>query len=235
MIEVVGGDELTIEASTSATYQDQGAICSDLIDGVLADIDHSGEVNRQVVQEQPYMIQYSCTNSVGGTSTASRSVYVRDSKCPSCTLLGQLEMTVEASFPYDDEGIHCTDSFSTVTTQVIGSVDVEQQGTYYVTYRSRDTSGNWAHDCADSVNKVFVRTVFVVDSLKPVLSLAYRGTALKSKSVVETSSDSPFIAESSASIDISWIAAGAGLVCAALTTGFFMISASQKDDQIVPV
>merc|ERR1719310_32598 len=87
---------------------------------------------------------------------------------------------IEASFPYTDPGATCTDSLdgtcgatgAACTTEVSSTVDTSKTGTYYVTYRAKDSSGNWNdEDCLG--NAEYKRTVHVVDTLKPVIALHY--------------------------------------------------------------
>jgi hypothetical protein len=102
-------------------------------------------------------------------------------------LIGNVTITVEASFPYNHDSIECTDSFSdNLTEQTEGAVDVEQVGTYVLKYKAFDQAGN----CYDGTSRadnghvstcyqqqhqgLIVRTVVVVDTLTPVIALKYR-------------------------------------------------------------
>jgi hypothetical protein len=169
---------VTVEASRITTYVDAGAHCSDEVDGaglnvwttsIVGEVS-SGMVDLEVIGR--YVIRYKCTNSLGGSTSARRTVYVRDQECPVCVLVGSQVDTVEASFPFVDQGAHCTDTFSpNIKTDVTGSVNVETTGIYHLTYNAADAAGNSASDCAQHL----IRTVVVTDSMKPVLSVHYRG------------------------------------------------------------
>ena len=52
-------------------------------------------------------------------------------KCPTCTLRNPATLvTIEASFPYDDTGVECSDAFSPTTTVTeTSNVNVEAVGT----------------------------------------------------------------------------------------------------------
>ena len=60
------------------------------------------------------------------------------------------------------------------TVRTISTVDVQRLGTYTVTYRAQDSFGYW-NDGACLGSRTYVRTVRVVDTLKPVIALRYGG------------------------------------------------------------
>jgi hypothetical protein len=114
-----------------------------------------------------YTISYMCTNSFNGTSiTANRTVYIEDTEAPVCTYNGSSSMTVEASFPYVDDGINCIDPTygdgDDIVIGVVDGVNVEKTGTYTVSYTATDSN------CQESQ---YMRTVVVKDNLKPVLGI----------------------------------------------------------------
>jgi hypothetical protein len=83
--------------------------------------------------------------------------------------------TIEASFPYTDDGVKCIDSDAVhklhphVSTVASGDLDVEKEGTYYVTY----DSGYGHHESACELPPRLFRTVIVKDMLKPVIAVHY--------------------------------------------------------------
>jgi hypothetical protein len=57
-------------------------------------------------------------------------------------------------------------------------VNVEATGTYYITYRVKDSNGNWNDEsgCSEGqLNEENVRTVIIIDTLRPVIELKYKG------------------------------------------------------------
>jgi hypothetical protein len=118
------------------------------------------------------------------TSHKDRFVSVHDTKCPTCALRNpQTLVTVEASFPYADTGVQCSDEFSPTTTVTeTSNVNVEAVGTYHVTYRAEDSAGNYNDGTTTLTNKTcsggaqaeLVRTVVVIDTLRPVIALKYK-------------------------------------------------------------
>lgn len=191
VLEIIGGDEITVEASSdpAALYEDAGASCSDLHDGdlsssivVLGDIVDLSDITGDCKH-----IQYECTNSGNVLATKVRTVCVRDRTCPTCTInhADKRIITVEASFPYVDGGATCTDSLDAsvpvqrsyrneLTSAATSDVDVEQTGLYVITYSATDSSLN---HCAESDDH---RTVVVADTLKPVIGLKYGGKIIRS-------------------------------------------------------
>merc|ERR1712070_3896 len=132
--------------------------------------DHAGEItdtNEVVVQKDGAI-----------TAKKVRQVVVVDSYPPACTFdhKNPETVTIEA-FPYDltDLAPTCTDNCGfdgnciagrTAPASAIGSnVDVEKVGTYTVTYSIKDASANPAPS--------IVRTVVVIDSLKPIIGLSF--------------------------------------------------------------
>lgn len=191
VVTVIGGNIVTVEASVvGQEYKDQGALCTDMTDG---DISHtvqtSGKVDLSKFDTNAQVITYTCKNSVGASQSARRYVYVHEGSCPKCVLLGKATMTVEASFPYVDDGISCTDNFPHPHLQYSrmgGQVDVETAGTYKVTYIATDRAGNDNTMCGQAPT---IRTVAVVDTLKPVIGLKYRSQPLlESSTTAEVSS-----------------------------------------------
>jgi hypothetical protein len=81
-------------------------------------------------------------------------------------------VTLEASFPYVDAGATCSDTVAGDLADVIvhNTVDVDRTGEYLVTYRARDAAGNWNDGDCRGTNR-YIRTVYVVDTLQPVISL----------------------------------------------------------------
>jgi hypothetical protein len=171
-------DYLTIEASVGAMYTDAGATCTDPVEGLVVDVSAKGVVFPHLQKPGTYEIEYMCHNSRGTAAVPlKRFVYVRDTQCPTCTVAPG-PATVEASFAYVDPGAACSDTLDgALTHEVIGTVDTEHVGTYYVTYRAQDKAQNWNDGagglgCSGAQN--YVRTVNVVDTLMPVIHVHYR-------------------------------------------------------------
>ncbi|MDA9686857.1 DUF5011 domain-containing protein, partial [bacterium] len=184
IINIAGDDVVVLEATTYGHYSDAGATCFDPAQGHLSHrIQVIGTLYPSISNLGTYSIGYMCTNVYGfSAEMAVRHVVVRDTECPVCTLKdGPTEF--EASFPYADAGAHCIDSLDGPIQDVVvvNDVDVERVGTYKVTYRAQDTAGNWNDgSCKGSTQSI--RTVRVIDTLQPVLSLHYKDKHLLSSS-----------------------------------------------------
>jgi hypothetical protein len=197
---VLDGDVITLDASRSDHYVDAGATCDDYLDGNLnRHVKVSGQVvNLGIVGT--YQIKYDCKNLADvAASQCLRTVEVRDLTCPTC-LMNMGPARIEASFPYFDSGAICTDDLDGPTAVTdVNPVNVESTGTYLVTYRTRDANDNW-NDGTPTVNSAgytckdphtYIRTVVVVDTLRPVLALNYNKSGVIQTGRNDDISDTP--------------------------------------------
>jgi len=170
IIDILGNDLMTIEATYHKNYVDDGATCSDQVDGVISQqVEVSGDVVN-LSKVGTYKITYKCKDAAGNAADSlTRTVVVKDTTCPTCTITGLQSVKREASFPYSDLGAICTDNIDGLlgAASVAGKFNVEKVGTYRLTYSTKDKSGN--KNC-----KKYVRTVIVQDTLKPVISLHFK-------------------------------------------------------------
>jgi hypothetical protein len=188
VIQILGSDNMTLEATHEGNYIDDGATCSDQVDGVISqNVEVSGDVVN-LSKVGSYTITYNCKDSAGNAApTLNRNVNVAQTSCPTCKITGEFtELKHEASFPYTDEGAVCTDIIDgTVKTHVRNPVNVQVTGKYVITYRAVNSVGLWndgknADGTADGTGCrgtaiSYTRTVVVSDTLKPVIKLTYEG------------------------------------------------------------
>jgi hypothetical protein len=241
-------------ATTSAHYVDPGALCTDWNGNDISEsVVVNGEVGfPDVATCATYEIEYHCANAEGTRAVpVTRDVVVVDNTCPICSLLPGPEM-VEASFPYHDPGVNCVDSvdgecgpaMSCITT-VDNRVDTQQVGTYTVVYRARDSFGNWNDENCNGHSQ-YVRTVEVVDTLKPVIALHMDGslvhvgdssdTAIHSSSLINPAgayhqTSTQLMAEvEPTSINNSWNWATMGLVAALSAAALLSFSRSRTEE-----
>jgi len=160
-----------------STFQDPFAVCQDDCDGILTGIIVTGGDIVDTSQVGKYVICYDCKNSQNNSAPqVCRTVFIEDSHCPSCELVGDNTTRVEASFPYFDAGAQCSDNVDGILSPNMTSSDginVEATGTYYVTWRVQDFSQHWNDASTCKGGKETVRTVIVVDTLVPVIALHY--------------------------------------------------------------
>jgi len=172
---------MTLEATHDGNYVDDGATCSDQVDGMISEnVEVSGDVVNLSTLGR-YTISYNCKDSAGNAAdTAIRIVYVRQTSCPTCSITGDGTITREASFPYYDQGAACTDLLegSVHARDDTNPVNVERTGEYSVTYRAINSIGLWNDDSTCRYGKqTYTRTVVVIDTLKPVITLKYSDAA----------------------------------------------------------
>jgi hypothetical protein len=250
IIDVLGKDVLEIQANHDNNYVDNGATCSDQVDGPISqDVEVSGDVVN-LAKVGAYKIAYNCKDAAGNAAEpATRIVNVVDLKCPTCNLIEAATVTREASFPYTDAGAVCTDSLDGKIAYAKNSnVDVELTGKYYVTYTATDKTGKkncGIHTIIDkdgvkskvAVKNVHVRTVYIKDTLKPVIGLFFN----KQKIHESSSSDkgisgetnpagAKFMAETS-SVN-GWVIAAVASAVAGIA---LLASSTQKTATSVPV
>ncbi len=107
---------------------------------------------------------FTATDAAVNTASDDQVITVIDNVAPTLTLNGPSSVTVECHTSFTDQGAttsdNCADSGAVTVT---GSVDVNTPGTYTLTYNVSD----WAGNAAPPVT----RTVTVVDTIKPVITL----------------------------------------------------------------
>jgi len=194
IIQILGSDQMTLEATHQGNYIDDGATCSDQVDGVISqNVEVSGDVVN-LSKVGTYTITYNCKDSANNAAPAARrTVVVAQTSCPRCTIYGAQEVNHEASFPYADPGARCSDvidgSTATkcyksavdgapdLTTAVdcgSGMVQTDTTGTYKIEYRAENTVGLWNDDSNCRGGAIsYRRTVVVMDTLRPVITLTY--------------------------------------------------------------
>merc|ERR1711990_1072286 len=188
VLDILGTDLMTIEATYHKNYVDDGATCSDQVDDVISQqVEVSGDVVN-LSKIGTYKITYKCKDTAGNAADPlTRTVVVKDTTCPTCTITGASSVKREASFPYSDLGAVCTDNIdgNLGAAKVAGSFNVEKVGTYKLTYSTKDRSGN--KNC-----KKYVRTVIVQDTLKPVISLHFKNKMIHKSGAGEKGTNGQF-------------------------------------------
>jgi len=169
-----------VQGSKRDSYRDQGASCYDQRDGDISYKVRVSGTSPLLDKLGWYRVRYDCINSYGTASVPTyRNVSVVDTICPQCSM-DNSSLTIEASFPFDDPGVTCVDTFDGELVdhiQTVGYLDTEKTGTYYLTYRAVDLSGN-GNDGNCIGNQTVIRTVQVIDTLSPVIQLHYHSSFL---------------------------------------------------------
>jgi hypothetical protein len=123
VVTMAGADQI-IEATRASEYMDHGATCEDFVDGVL---NHRVKVSGDIVDLTvvgTYKVNYDCEDLSGRKAErVTRTVVVQDTTAPEIRANGRTQQTVEAGFPYVDEGATATD---TLDGEILGC-DVESK------------------------------------------------------------------------------------------------------------
>jgi outer membrane protein OmpA-like peptidoglycan-associated protein len=163
---LLGSGTQSVECGTS--WHDPGATANDACFGDLtASITREGSVHPGVTGSYP--LTYRVTDPAGlSAEPVHRTVNVNDTLAPAITVLGPLTQSVQCNhLPYEDPGATAADQCAGNLTGAIvrtGSVNTGAAGSYTLSYRVADPSGNQT-TAAES------RTVTVVDDLAPTISL----------------------------------------------------------------
>jgi hypothetical protein len=163
---LLGSGTQSVECGTS--WNDPGATANDACFGDLtASITREGSVRPGVTGSYP--LTYRVTDPAGlSAEPVHRTVNVNDTLAPAITVLGPLTQSVQCNrLPYEDPGATAADQCAGNLTGAIvrtGSVNTGAAGSYTLSYRVADPSGNQT-TAAES------RTVTVVDDQAPSILL----------------------------------------------------------------
>jgi hypothetical protein len=155
-----------------------GLECGDAFTDPFATADDAcfGDVTNRIIvsgavnpaQPNTYTLTYNVTDPAGRSAPpVSRTVNVSDTVPPTISVLGDLNQTFECGGQYADPGATATDSCAgDVTSRIVrtGTVNGGAAGTYQLSYRVTDPSGNQTTAASS-------RTVSVTDTLPPTISL----------------------------------------------------------------
>lgn len=164
VITLKGDAKQTIEVGSK--YVEKGATAiddddTDLTDEIIID----GKVDENKVGT--YKITYNVSDSAGNDAEeVVRTVYVVDTTSPVITLNGQANMIVRVHSNYVDAGVTVIDNYDKDIVDKVSSVsnvNTNIVGVYTVTYDVTDSEGN--------VAQTVVRTVNVVDTTAPIITL----------------------------------------------------------------
>ncbi|WP_217593807.1 immunoglobulin-like domain-containing protein [Cohnella sp. GbtcB17] len=144
VLALLGADPLELEVGSS--FADPGATALDAVDGdQTAEIAVSGTVD--ATKTGTYTLTYRVSDASGNEATAIRTVKVVDTKAPVLALLGADPLELEVGSPFADPGATALDAGDgdlTADIEASGTVDATKVGSYTLTYRVSDASGNEA-------------------------------------------------------------------------------------------
>ena len=135
-------------------------------EGFSATDNYDGDITSQVVSiEKDGIVTYTVSDSSGNTATAERKIIYKDVIAPVITLTNGPSISLNRGKDFVDPGFKAVDECDgdiSASVTVEGTVDGHTYGTYTLTYRVTDSSGN--------VGEV-KRTVRIADLTAPVIAL----------------------------------------------------------------
>lgn len=144
VIELLGDSEMTIEAGTQ--YEEPGFSANDNYDGDLTDkVEKNNDIDTSAKGD--VIITYSVKDSSGNEAAAQRTVHVVDTTPPQITLTKGSTYYVKCGTEYVEAGYYAEDICDgdvTDRVQVTGDINTRESGSYTVTYKVSDSSGNTA-------------------------------------------------------------------------------------------
>ena len=147
-ILVLNGDYIEY-VEVNDLYEEKGAIAKsatgETIDNVSKQIKLNNVEKSSIDTSQllTYNVIYSVTDSNGLTTSATRTVIVRDTKSPTITFPTETDLHVSELADFNImQGVSVTDNYDTNPTLTVNSSIAQIAGKYVVTYSAKDSSGN---------------------------------------------------------------------------------------------
>lgn len=144
VIELSGDSEMTIEAGTQ--FEEPGFSADDNYDGDLTEkVEKNNDID--TCTKQDVTITYSVKDSSGNEAVANRTVHIVDTTPPQITLTQGSTCYVKCGTEYMEAGYYAEDICDgdiTDKVQVTGDVNTRECGSYTVSYKVSDSSGNTA-------------------------------------------------------------------------------------------
>ena len=144
--------------SPGYTFEEPGYTAIDNYDGDITD--------KVVCTNANDSITYTITDSLGNTTTLTRTIECKDVVAPVITVKGAEKVEIAHGSTYTDLGATAVDDVDgdlTDSIKVSGSIDTNTYGEQYITYTVTDSSGNVGE---------FKRIVVVKELTPPELSLS---------------------------------------------------------------
>lgn len=152
-----------VNHDVNATYDDAGATAMDYFNRDLTPDLQSG-TNLDVNALGTYYFYYTVTDGGGNSDSVARIINVVDNVNPTISIVGADTIILEVFGNINDPGYIAADNYDPNPTVVVDSsrVNTSATGTYNMTYRVTDGSGNFA---------TASRVVIVQDTEAPVIAL----------------------------------------------------------------
>jgi hypothetical protein len=154
VIALTGSTTVNIEQGTS--YTDAGATATDTVDGSVAVTVGGDTVDANI--SGTYVITYDAVDTAGNSAAQlTRTVVVADTIIPTITLSGATSIDLVLGQIFVDPGFSATDNTDgnlDGSVAVSGSIDINTEGTYVLSYDVSDAAGNAAATQTRTVNVV---------------------------------------------------------------------------------
>lgn len=150
-LELLGEKEMKIPARKF--YEEPGYTAQDRCDGDLTE----RVVVSEAMEGEILTLTYTVTDAAGNENSVQRVITVRDEVAPTIRLKGYSTIYVACGGKFKDPGCRAEDDVDGDLSGAVkcsGSVDTGKEGTYTLTYRVSDSSGN----AAEVTRKVKVYT-----------------------------------------------------------------------------
>lgn len=136
--------EDTYSISYKKQYTEPGYTAVDEHEGDLSD---KVKVTEEKIDNKNINIIYEVQDSSGNTTKTIRKINIIDDICPEIKLNESRNMVIALNGEYHEKGATAIDEIDGDLTQDIiisGEIDTSKEGTYYLTYKVLDKSGNEA-------------------------------------------------------------------------------------------
>lgn len=134
--------ESTIEINVGDSYEELGYNVTYLDSNVTDEV--KVESNLDVNRLGEYTIKYNIKKFLAN-KTIKRKIIVKDNTSPVISLNGDSKIKLKIGDKYNESGATATDNYDgNITNNIIisGTVNTEKEGTYQITYKVIDSSGN---------------------------------------------------------------------------------------------
>ena len=192
------GDE-NYKQSYKQEYSEPGFSVIDNADG---DISSKVITSKEIIDATNYKIIYSVEDSSGNKAQKVRNVAIVDDIPPVITLNGNSNIEILINTKYQESGAKAEDEKDGDLTDKIetsGTVDTSKEGTYTITYKVKDNSGNEATQQRtvvvkkqiDTANNVNNKENKQTNTTQPVSAPVYNNTSGKKGVIYLTFDDGP--------------------------------------------
>lgn len=163
-LTLIGNDTMSVEVYSDFTEPGYSAYSNLNID-ITAQVQRTGTVDTRIVGN--YTLEYSITDAYGMKAEKKRLVQVVDIQKPVVSSFSGKDTVVHQIGTAFDDGkyVQVTDNYwnNMLPVRISGSINSSKVGSYTLTYRNTDGSGN--------VSDEFVLTVEVRNTIKPTIQL----------------------------------------------------------------